>query len=471
MSLSQYTTTKVKIVPDPSLLDKILAKQPKKYPLPLGDVPFPKDCTRLALSITDITSRQIFERIMKGDNIVVVVSENDKRLIMEYSLVHNNEEIEGFQIVNFEGLGKVASTSSTSGMKTKHVDFPQNICNVASHRVVHWVVRQHLSRFRGPITKQRMFKYLMTYYGDNNQWKDAYDISTLHCKWVLMEYPIGVSPEPNIYRSYSIATVAYGLEALQKYEQAGILCREASKSLSRQAFVESSGFAFRQCSQYEEAERLYLDYFRLQLHQSLISPAFVNPNEESLSATFRSLVSLYFEWVAEHIGCTANISSDHNEFMVVYRLLALLHVAGWNEWATFKSATTVDETEFLKSEFLNKQTAWERLCRAFSCRDPVDYRRLILDTQDPRVVIEFNHTKEDYEILKWDRKKNKNNSRVFFQRALGATDLARCAHCAVELGKYRSCPCRKVQYCGKKCQFAHWKAEHKNTCSIPREKK
>jgi len=42
-----------------------------------------------------------------------------------------------------------------------------------------------------------------------------------------------------------------------------------------------------------------------------------------------------------------------------------------------------------------------------------------------------------------------------------------CANlsCTVRTKKWMECPrCHQVQYCSKKCQKAHWKAQHKNAC-------
>lgn len=46
---------------------------------------------------------------------------------------------------------------------------------------------------------------------------------------------------------------------------------------------------------------------------------------------------------------------------------------------------------------------------------------------------------------------------------------AACSHCGVTAADLKTCTrCRAVNYCGRECQAAHWKAGHKQQCKPPK---
>ena len=93
--------------------------------------------------------------------------------------------------------------------------------NPVAYRVVHWLLRQHLSLVKDVVPVEPLMDHLYGYYADVGLWKDQYAIAALQARRILLQNSATANKKVDSQDGYIVASAMTGLggilEAAQDY--------------------------------------------------------------------------------------------------------------------------------------------------------------------------------------------------------------------------------------------------------------
>ncbi|KAL3899946.1 MAG: hypothetical protein SGARI_006350 [Bacillariaceae sp.] len=314
-----------------------------------------------------------------------------------------------------------------------------------------------------------MFIFLIYIYGNQNQWRDVYNISVLRATFNLLQRPdLGVEQDRVV--SDSFCKVAEALEALQKYSEAAEMYTTSTgfvenNIVEKGTALHRAGLAFRRANEWKKCEAANLQSLPFLLDG--VTASTFDPNVTAISATSINLNSLYWSWHRSRFIVASEDLRTSPEVFLAQSLKALLYVAGWK--AEGDNEYIIEGKEMycrglLKRKFTETE-ARAFLYDSFATGDVEKFRMKLLGVTNMKGAFAPKPM-----VGKGEGKSDKTAARDMLRP--GSLEYrGRCFQCTKPVDRLKQCPCHTVLYCGKECQIAHWKAGHKNTCPTTRNKK
>jgi MYND finger len=239
-----------------------------------------------------------------------------------------------------------------------------------------------------------------------------------------------------------------------------------------------SGLAYKRNGNYEKAEELYVQ----SLHCAMTVAGGWQQwqlNDDDETNIIQSMTTNYDAWKEElRDGRSDRVDQNYAEKAFV-PFLCLLSCAGFGTKATGKCKEFVDRLGkksaklILKAQYLSRTAAKKKLAEALSNADVSHFRSVLQDAVKPNCSMTIDTHDPGAKTRLQAKKSARREARDFVGTNFGfvSSKFFLCAMCDKSVAERRQCPCMTVTYCGRECQVAHWKAEHKNVCPNQKKKK
>jgi MYND finger len=271
------------------------------------------------------------------------------------------------------------------------------------------------------------------------------------------------------------------LEAKGRFLEAARVYHDVSNGLSDGRLSNGDGFcnqtnaksfaglAYKRAGNFDEAEKLYVSALWSDVNHRCAPPKTWDVNEKYTYALLTNIMQLMYASMAEHGGQVTAMD------FCTFPYVGLLFAAGFSsDQLHFLEHGPTALTQ-LKAQASSPKKKALRSLRALGESTKVEDFRAKLHSylkpnargQNSKIQLTFNGTYDRKDNAKMDKRAARDQVASSLTAGYNYRNECSCNNPTCtgthDMEKLLCCPCKKVLYCCKECQVAHWKA-HKTVC-------
>mmetsp|Transcript_2054 Transcript_2054/g.4742 ORF Transcript_2054/g.4742 Transcript_2054/m.4742 type:complete len:542 (+) Transcript_2054:90-1715(+) len=415
-------------------------------------------------------------------------------------LIMIDDDVEMFQVLSFTDDDGRPVTLTAGRKQNFDRTVPLEVREVVTSRCIHWIMRQHSSKFTH-FDPQIILSYLTEEYTPKQDiytklWEDVYDIAALAAKIELKREHNDASFQRYVILSRpSDALEAMGrpidaltyLSKLSKYHE---IDGDLTTSMFKIGPTCAAGLVSVRMEDWPNGEKyhvlalqLYVQHLAKRAEAEGVgqdrSSSLFDPNEIQIQKLFTELInSVYWGWpnpIKPWDRVNGTLPPLSEEMNVMLTLQGLLVQAGWNKadedgwYRSFSIDVYGLPRRFLKKEYRTTAKAKEKIFESFQAANTRDFRSQILSAKlsnatvtvrDPGIAVVEQIVGGPGTHARSSRSQVRKHMR---KQESTAKSGSPCIACGKQPAS-KCCPCHTVTYCSRECQVSHWKQEHKQYC-------